>query len=193
MIEKTIHKYFLFKHPFFRTSADDKLKWLPFAAVFLLKVFKANTRSGWKKQVLVAGAAEGIKYLISDSLKKITHEHRPAPYMGSNHSFPSGHACTSFSTAEFMRTEIKNNSPRLAYAGYVAASAVAVIRIMKNKHWVRDVVAGAAIGIISTKLAYLLINKLERAKSKIKDTNKDDIEATSLPKLKTANEKFASQ
>jgi membrane-associated phospholipid phosphatase len=34
---------------------------------------------------------------------------------------------------------------------------------MKNRHWLQDVVAGAAIGIISTKLAYALVNKLTSA------------------------------
>jgi len=66
--------------------------------------------------------------------------------------------------------------PLLSYTGYLAATAVAAIRIMKNRHWLNDVVAGAAIGIISTKLAYALVNKLTSAR---RNTEK-------LPETKTA-------
>src|SRR5205814_1764100 len=100
---------------------------------------------------------EAIKYLVSDSLKKLTDEHRPAPYEASRHSFPSGHSCTAFSSAEFLHTEFKDSLPVLSCIGYVAATTVAAIRVIKNKHWVRDVVAGAVIGIIATKLAYALV------------------------------------
>jgi len=161
-VDRFIHKYFLFKHPFFTTSADDVLKWTPFGALFLLDVLRMKTTSGWKKQVLIAGSAEAIKYLISDNLKKLTQERRPAPYTGT-HSFPSGHTCTAFSTAEVLHSELKDSSPLLSYAGYFTATAVAAIRIMKNRHWLKDVVVGAAVGIISTKLAYALVNKLTRS------------------------------
>jgi membrane-associated phospholipid phosphatase len=132
---------------------------MPFGLLLLADILGKKTTSGWKKQVLIAGAAESFKYLISDNLKKLTNEHRPAPYTG-NHSFPSGHTCTSFSTAEVLHSELKDSLPWLSYSGYVTATAVAVIRVMKNRHWLQDVVAGAAIGIISTKLAYALVNKL---------------------------------
>src|SRR5690349_19672703 len=88
-IDRAIHKYFLFKHPFFKTSADDVLKWTPFGLLFFADIFGGKTKSGWKKQVIMASAAEGIKYLLSDTLKKITQQRRPAPYIG-NHSFLPG-------------------------------------------------------------------------------------------------------
>jgi membrane-associated phospholipid phosphatase len=43
---------------------------------------------------------------------------------------------------------------------------------MKNRHWLQDVVAGAAIGIISTKLAYALVNKLTSADETAKNCQK---------------------
>ena len=142
-IDRAVHNYFFFKHPFFKTSADDKLKWMPFGLLFIADMLGAKTKSGWKKQVLTAGAAEAIKYLLSDNLKKLTQQRRPAPYTG-NHSFPSGHTCTSFSTAEMLHSELKDSLPLLSYSGYAAATAVAAIRIMKNRHWLKDVVVGVA-------------------------------------------------
>jgi membrane-associated phospholipid phosphatase len=160
-----IHRYFLLNHPFFKTSADDHLKWIPFATVFFLDVFGVKTKSGWKSELAIAGIAETTRYIIADSLKKLTHEHRPAPYIG-NHSFPSGHTSSSFAGAEFMHMELKNSLPAISCAGYVGATATAIIRLMKNRHWLRDVVAGAIIGITSVKLTYFLVDKLNRKKEK---------------------------
>jgi membrane-associated phospholipid phosphatase len=67
--------------------------------------------------------------------------------------------------------------PVLSYAGYLGATTVAVIRVMKSRHWVRDVIAGAAIGIISTKVAYLLVNKLAQRRRRRK-TNQINQHAT---------------
>ncbi len=122
--------------------------------------------------MLVAGAAESIKYLLSDNLKKLTHEHRPAPYTG-NHSLPSGHTTTAFSTAEFLRSELRDSLPALSYSGYLAATAVATIRVMKNRHWLKDVIVGAAVGIISTKLAYVIVNSISKTR---RDRRKSDEE-----------------
>jgi membrane-associated phospholipid phosphatase len=162
-IGKYIHKHFLLHHPFFNTSVDSYLKWIPFASVFLLDLFDLKTKSGWKKQVLLAGSIEAIRYCIADNLKKIAHEHRPAPYFG-NHSFPSGHTSSSFAGAEFMRSELKESLPLLSCAGYVGATATAVIRLMKSRHWLIDVVAGAAVGILSTRLIYFVMNRIENRK-----------------------------
>jgi membrane-associated phospholipid phosphatase len=154
---KSIHDHFL-KKPFFTTTVDKHLKWIPFATVFVLDLFGARTRSGWKKQVLLTGLTEAMRYLIVDNLKKITQEHRPFPRIG-NHSFPSGHTASSFAGAEFLHTELKDSMPVLSCAGYIGAIVTATIRLRKNKHWLNDVACGAAIGILSAKLAYLVINK----------------------------------
>src|SRR5215212_6502066 len=166
---KAVHNYFLFNHPFFSTSADKNLKWIPFATVFLLDVFGVKTRSGWKKQIILTGLTEATRYFIADSLKKLVREHRPAPYTG-NHSFPSGHTSSSFAGAEFMHTELKNAIPVLSCAGYLGATATAVIRVMKNRHWIKDVVAGAAIGILSARLAYFVVKKITGDKHTKKTT-----------------------
>jgi membrane-associated phospholipid phosphatase len=166
---KSIHKEVLINHPFFKTAVDDRLKWIPFSTVFFLDLLGVKTRSGWKRQVLITGATEAIRYMICDNLKKLVHEHRPASYEGNNHSFPSGHTASSFAGAEFMCKELKGSMPLLSCAGYVGATAVAVIRLMEDRHWLRDVVAGAAIGIISAKLAYRLSDKRNKKTSDVNE------------------------
>jgi len=158
-IAKFIHNHNLVKHPFYHTNVDRQLKWIPFATVFLLDVFGLRTKSGWKKQLLITGATEAIRYFIADNLKKITKERRPAPYMG-KHSFPSGHTSSSFAGAQFMHTELRNSIPVLSCVGYLGAMTTATIRLMKNRHWLMDVVAGAVVGIVSAKLADTIVHRL---------------------------------
>ena len=160
-IEKSIHEKVLIDHPLFKTSTDDVLRWIPPASVFFLKMFGIKTRSSLMRQLVILGATESLRYFIADSFKKIVHEHRPLPMVG-NHSFPSGHTVASFAGAEFMHKELKGSLPVLSCAGYVGAAAVATIRLMENKHWLKDVVAGAAIGIITTKFVYSLLGKKKK-------------------------------
>ncbi len=62
---------------------------------------------------------------------------------GSPYSFPSGHAASAFTTASVLQHHYgyKMGIPAYALAGYVAAA-----RISDEKHYLSDVVFGAAIG-----------------------------------------------
>lgn len=72
------------------------------------------------------------------------HERRPN---GGNQSFPSGHTSISFSAAEFMR---ERYGWEYGLPAYAVASFVGYSRVESNQHYPRDVVAGAAIGILSS-------------------------------------------
>lgn len=47
-------------------------------------------------------------------------------------------------------------------AGYAAATATGVMRILNRRHWLSDVVTGAGIGIASVEIAYLLLPVFNR-------------------------------
>ncbi len=83
-------------------------------------------------------------FLITHALKITVNEKRP----GNNgtQSFPSGHTSAAFQGAAFiqMRYGWKYGLPAYAAAGFVGWS-----RIRANKHYPVDVIAGAAIGILS--------------------------------------------
>lgn len=53
-----------------------------------------------------------------------------------------------------MRLEYKAVSPWYGYSAYAAAAATGAIKIMENAHWLSDVLAGAGVGILSTRVAY---------------------------------------
>lgn len=141
-------------HPLFAAHLDNYTQFAPAAAVYALNL------AGIKgKNSLVD--ATGI-YMLSTAimggsvflLKKEAHRLRPD---GSGYnSFPSGHTATAFAAAEFLHQEYKEVSPWYGIAGYAVATATGTLRMYNNKHWLSDVVAGAGIGILSTKAAYYL-------------------------------------
>ncbi len=85
---------------------------------------------------LTEGVTYGFKYTIN--------ERRPN---GGAHSFPSAHTSISFSAAEFMR---KRYGWEYGIPAYAAASFVAYSRVEAREHYPHDVLAGAAIGIVSS-------------------------------------------
>ena len=68
-----------------------------------------------------------------------------------------------------MRQEYKDVSPWYGIGGYAAAAVTGYLRIQNNKHWLGDVVAGAGVGIISTKLAYWIYPAIKRKLFKDKE------------------------
>jgi len=65
-------------------------------------------------------------------------------------SWPSGHTMTAFALATGVSDEV--HSTPVTIGMYTLASAVGWSRMNDNKHWLTDVVGGAAIGITSAKL-----------------------------------------
>ncbi len=79
-------------------------------------------------------------------LKYAVDERRPN---GEDHSFPSGHAAISFSSAEFIR---KRYGWEYGLPAYAVATFVGYSRVEAKEHYVHDVLAGALIGVASSYL-----------------------------------------
>ena len=77
-------------------------------------------------------------------LKELVHERRPDG--SDNKSFPSGHTSVSSAAAATLEKRYgwKAGLPALAVASFVGLA-----RVETDKHYVHDVLAGAAIGSIS--------------------------------------------
>ncbi|MEZ4586776.1 MAG: phosphatase PAP2 family protein [Gemmatimonadales bacterium] len=67
-----------------------------------------------------------------------------------HHSFPSGHTAIAFALAGSFASETSN--PWLRASLYGAAGLTGFARINNDKHWLSDVVAGAAFGVLTAKL-----------------------------------------
>jgi membrane-associated phospholipid phosphatase len=100
--------------------------------------------------VLLADAAA---FGVSDLVKGVVGERRPRGYdplipFPQSSSFPSGHATVSFACATVLSVLV----PRAAPAFFALAAAIAYSRLYLGVHWPGDVVAGAALGVLTALL-----------------------------------------
>lgn len=147
-------------HPTFRTSIDDYLKYVPAAAVYALNMAGIKGKHNFADRTILLGMSSVLVTSSTFFIKNATGRLRPD---GSTYnSFPSGHTSVAFMTAQFMWEEYKDVSPWYGVAGYAVATTTGVLRIYNNRHWLSDVVAGAGLGILSTKAAYWAYPKIQR-------------------------------
>jgi membrane-associated phospholipid phosphatase len=145
--------------PHKKIPIDNYLQFAPAAAVYGLNALGIKGKHNFRDRSMIYAMSNIILTGTVFSLKKITAVQRPD---GSAYtSFPSGHTAEAFASAEFMRMEYKDVSPWYGIAGYAMAASTGYLRMYNNKHWLSDVVAGAGVGIASTKLAYWLYPKIQ--------------------------------
>lgn len=144
--------------PDFRWHYDDYLQYAPAGVMLGMKAAGYESRSSWGRMLAsdalsaatMAIAVNGLKYSIG----------RLRPDESRHNSFPSGHTATAFLTATMLHKEYGWKSPWFSIGGYTAAAVTGVSRIMNNKHWMSDVVAGALIGIGSVELGYFITDRI---------------------------------
>jgi hypothetical protein len=88
--------------------------------------------------------AQAVTEIMVEPIKFASHRRRPD---GSDHqSFPSGHSAITFAAATVVERHLgwKHSIAAYAIASYVAAS-----RLHDNRHYLSDVVFGAAVGSIA--------------------------------------------
>ena len=104
----------------------------------------------WRDQPKVAHL--GMDLLQAQILSEILVEpikfavRRARPDGSNNQSFPSGHAAVTFATATVIERHL---GWRKSILGYGIASYVAMSRIHDNRHYLSDVIFGAAVGSIA--------------------------------------------
>lgn len=148
-----------------RTNIDDQLRYVPAYAMVGLSIAGVKGKHGTLEQGLLTGMSFVLTNTIVTQLKNATEVERPD---GSNyHSFPSQHTAMAFATATLLHREYGHRSIWYSVAGYSVATGVASLRLMKNNHWLSDVMAGAGVGITSTQLVYLTYPLLQRAAQKV--------------------------
>lgn len=148
--------------PGYRYHYDDYLQYAPAAVMVGMKASGYKSRSSWGRMLvsdafsaaIMAGTVNGIKYSVK----------RLRPDGSRYNSFPSGHTATAFLTASLLHKEYGWRSPWFSIGGYTAAAVTGVSRICNNRHWMSDVVAGAAVGIGAVELGYFLTDLIFKEK-----------------------------
>jgi membrane-associated phospholipid phosphatase len=131
---------------------DDYAQYSSFLSVYALNALGLQGKNNFKDRTIVLATAYLIMGGSVNIIKKTSKVTRPD---GSDtRSFPSGHTATAFLGAEFLYQEYKDVSDWYGITGYVVAAGTGLFRMSNEKHWLTDVVTGAGIGILSTKIAY---------------------------------------
>lgn len=103
--------------------------------------------------LVTAGVSNGIiKYVVGRTRPNHSSEPDPnefAPFSG-NVSFPSGHTAMAFALAASVSNEVHFWPAQVGLYG--AATLTGWSRINDNKHWLSDVLGGAAVGITSAMI-----------------------------------------
>ena len=140
-------------YPDFHTHADDYLQFVPAAAVYVLDLTGMKARNDVRTQTIKLLESELIMGILVYSLKNTTSVERPDG--SADNSFPSGHTEQAFVSATFLHKEFGKGRPWISIAGYAVATSVGLLRVLNNRHWITDVIAGAGMGMLSVELAYL--------------------------------------
>jgi hypothetical protein len=148
-------------YPAFSTHIDDKLQFIPAVSVYALGAIGIKGKNNFIDKSAMYFISSAVMGLSIDVLKSQTHRLRPD--RSDYRSFPSGHTATAFVAAEFLNQEYKDVSPWYPLAGYTVAAATGTLRMINNKHWLSDVVMGAGVGILSTKLVYAVYPLVKRS------------------------------
>lgn len=90
--------------------------------------------------------ALGTSVLFAEAVKNIVREKRPDA--NTRDSFPSGHVTAAFAVAAVE----SQFHPRQAVLWYAGAGLISYSRLRLNRHYVQDVVAGAALGYGTARL-----------------------------------------
>ncbi len=134
------------------TQTDDYIQYIPALQVLGGDIIGVKSNYHWFDRSKYLFISQVISTSLVLALKHTTKIERPAN--GANNSFPSGHTNLAFVGAENLYQSYKGTSPLYAYSGYLTAAAVGTLRMTNNKHWLPDVVLGAGLGILVTRIVY---------------------------------------
>jgi membrane-associated phospholipid phosphatase len=143
------------KHPNASFPYDDYIQYLPAAAVYGVGYVGVKAKHNVRDRTLIMATSYLIEAISVNITKNTTRVRRPDN--SNSHSFPSGHTATAFVGAHILFKEYKDISPWIGIAGYGVATATGAMRVLNNKHWVSDVVAGAGLGILCVEMGYMLL------------------------------------
>ena len=165
--EKVREKIFL-ENPHEKTHIDNYLQFAPAVAVYGLNIVGIKGAHNFVDRSAIFLLSNVMLNISVSAIKKYSHQLRPdsSDYL----SFPSGHTAEAFANAEFLLQEYKDVSMWYGIAGYAVAATTGYLRMYNDKHWLSDVIAGAGVGMASTKIAYWLYPKIKHALFKDKIT-----------------------
>jgi len=161
-LDNRVMAHFEERNPGRPYNAADYLMWVPSASIYTMDAFKVKTAHNFKQHLLLDAGSIAVTGALGFGMRIISRHIKG--FDTDNTEFPSGHTANAFRGAEILHQELKQKSPLLSYSGYVIATTVGVLRISGKEHYFSQVVAGAGLGILSTKITYWIFEKIKDAK-----------------------------
>ena len=156
-----------------RSAATGQLGWSDtfetaggpvYSTLFVAGMFTAGRLShGIRFRAMTYDMLDGavVNFAYTEVLKLAIKRERPNGE--DNKSFPSGHTSNAFALASVVEAHY---GWKIGVPSYLLAGLMGVSRIHQDKHWLSDVVAGAALGtIVGRTVARLNSRSLERVAS----------------------------
>lgn len=161
------------------TLFADKLAYLTVAGVILFGIFSLMPifpravlarRKNFGMIVSALAAALIARFGVVALIRFFWDRGRPFEVLTNVHqllnhdregSFPSGHATFFFALATFVGFYY----PRTSVAFFAAATAMSVSRVIAGVHWPSDIIAGALVGVLTSIVCRVLINRYRNEKT----------------------------
>ena len=137
----------------YHNHIDNYLQFAPYLEIGGVLLAGVESRNDRVNLGLLVLKSELIMLSSVYVVKSLTAIQRPDS--SANNSFPSGHTAQAFLAASIVHNEFRDKSQWYGIGAYTLATGVAAFRMINNKHWESDVIAGAGFGILSAHLAYL--------------------------------------
>jgi membrane-associated phospholipid phosphatase len=150
-IKTDVHTWVRNRWDISNSQLDDYLQHMPSVTMYALDMITKKPVKEVERQTRHLITSQLINLGATHLLKRITKEKRPS---GGSHSFPSGHTSYAFAGAAVLWYTWKDENPWIAWSGYLPATITAVFRMIRDKHWISDVVFGAGLGILSAHMSY---------------------------------------
>lgn len=131
---------------------EDYMQFAPHVSAYAFEWAGMKPKTDfWNRTAILVKSemiAFGSVYLLKKAIKK------PRPDGSNEFGFPSGHAANVFVGATILSMEYGDNYPWIPYVAYPVAGGLSALRVTHQKHYWSDIIFGAGLGILSTKIAY---------------------------------------
>lgn len=153
--------------------------WLDYGAAG--GIFAVSRAAGWEEAGRVAlrallalaatdAATGGLKVAFGrtrpgadrpDGARLDADRFDPVSFDEDRRSLPSGHTARMFALASTLDRELGDRAPWLPWVAYPVAGLTGAGRVIEREHWVTDVVSGAALGLLTSRVAGRLFRQEE--------------------------------
>ncbi|MBT9391800.1 phosphatase PAP2 family protein [Hymenobacter sp. NST-14] len=154
-LKEQVHEETREHFPHFATSLDNYTRHAPALLAYGLYAGGLRGERGVVPFSLCYGLAHVLNTGAVSQLKRISATRRP-DVAADFSSFPSAHTAEAFMTATLLHEQFGKGHPWLSVAGYSVATATGAMRMLNNRHWITDVVAGASVGFLSAEVVWRL-------------------------------------